>query len=58
MTASSRCAARSLQLMRMPEDKRNARLDSDAFKTQFSPQEQEILRDLSNNLPLDYLPGR
>ena len=46
------------QLMRMPEDQRNARLDSDAFKKQFSPQEQEILRDLSNNLPLDYLPGR
>ena len=47
-----------IQLMRMPDDERTARLDSEAFKKQFSPQEQEILRDLSNNLPLDYLPGR
>ncbi|MDR3699210.1 MAG: hypothetical protein P4L56_06210 [Candidatus Sulfopaludibacter sp.] len=47
-----------IQLMRMPEDQRNARIESEAFKKQFSPQEQNILRDLSNNLPPDYLPGR
>ena len=47
-----------VQLMKMPEDQRTARLNSDGFKKQYSPDEQGILRDLSHNLPLDYLPGR
>jgi hypothetical protein len=47
-----------VQLMRMPEEQRNTRLNSDAFKQRYSPQEQGILSDLSRNLPLDYLPGR
>jgi hypothetical protein len=47
-----------IQLMKMPEDQRNARLESEGFKKQFSPQEQDILRDLSSSLPPDYLPGR
>jgi hypothetical protein len=45
-------------LMRMPEEQREARLNSDAFTHNFSPEEQGILRDLSRNLPQDYLPGR
>jgi hypothetical protein len=47
-----------LQLMKMPEEQRNARLNSDEFKKQYSATEQSILSDLSQNLPLDYLPGR
>ncbi|SPE41090.1 conserved hypothetical protein [Candidatus Sulfopaludibacter sp. SbA3] len=47
-----------VQLMRMPEEQREVRLNSNAFKNNFSPEEQGILRDLSRNLPQDYLPGR
>lgn len=47
-----------VKLMKMPEEQRNTRLDSDEFKSRYSPDEQGILRDLSSNLPLDYLPGR
>src|SRR5581483_8539292 len=47
-----------MNLMGMPEEQREKRLNSEAFKNNFSPQEQSILRDLSRNLPLDYLPGR
>lgn len=47
-----------VQLMRMSPEQRDSRLNSDAFKQHYSPQEQGILNDLSRNLPLDYLPGR
>ena len=47
-----------VKLMKMPEEQRNARINSDEFKKRYSPEEQGILRDLSANLPLDYLPGR
>ena len=47
-----------VNLMRMPEEQREERLDSEGFKKNFSPEEQGILRDLSRNLPLDYLPAK
>lgn len=47
-----------VQLMRMPEEQRTTRLEDDSFKKQFSPEEQGILRDLSNNLPPDYFQVR
>jgi hypothetical protein len=46
------------RLIKMPEDQRNARLASDDFKKLYSPEEQSILGDLSQNLPADYLSGR
>jgi len=46
------------RLMKMPEDQRNSRLASEEFKKIYSPEEQNILGDLSQNLPMDYLPGK
>lgn len=46
-------------LLAMSPDERAARIASDDFKKNYSPDEQRILSDLSNNLPPDYpLPGR
>jgi hypothetical protein len=47
-----------VQMTAMSEEQRNARINSDDFKKQYSAEEQAILSDLSRNLPLDYLPGR
>ena len=47
-----------VNLMRLPEDQRETLLNSQAFRNSFSPEEQDILRDLSRNLPLDYLPDK
>ncbi len=42
-----------LQKLRgMPESERQARLVSEEFKNKFTPAEQEILSDISENLPL------
>ena len=48
-----------IRLHRLPPDERDARLESDDFKTRYSPGEQQILRGLSENLPPEYpLAGR
>ncbi len=39
------------RLRRMPEAERQARLASPAFKGRFSPEEQQIIADLSANMP-------
>jgi hypothetical protein len=39
------------RLRRLPEAERQARMASPAFKSRFSPQEQQILADLSANWP-------
>jgi Protein of unknown function (DUF3106) len=39
------------RLRRMPEAERQARLSSPGFKSRFSPEEQQILSDLSANWP-------
>lgn len=39
------------RLRRMPEAERQARMSSPAFKSRFSPEEQQILSDLSANWP-------
>jgi len=39
------------RLRRMPEAERQARMSSPAFKSRFSPEEQQILADLSANWP-------
>ena len=39
------------QLRLLPEDRRQARRNSDEFRSRFSPQEQQIIRDLSAYLP-------
>lgn len=39
------------QLRRLPEAQRLARLNTDQFRSQFSPQEQQIIRDLTTYLP-------
>ena len=45
-----------LQRLRlMPEDQRNALLNSEEFKNRFSPAEVQMLTDISQNYPL---PGR
>lgn len=41
-------------LRSMPEDQREKRLSGPAFKKNFSPEEQEILRDTPGILPQDY----
>lgn len=41
-------------LLRMSPEDRATVLDSDSFKRRYSPQEQKILSDLSNNIPDDY----
>ena len=40
------------RLRNMPEDKRNSLLNSEAFKNRFSPDELEMLADISQNYPL------
>lgn len=40
-----------MQLRTFPDAERQARLNSDEFHNQFSPQEQQIIRDLSTYLP-------
>ncbi|HXB68004.1 MAG TPA: DUF3106 domain-containing protein [Candidatus Acidoferrales bacterium] len=44
-----------VQLWRMPESERQARLNSEAFKSQFSPSELQMLSDISQNYPF---PGK
>jgi len=44
--------AELLRLRRMPENERQARFASEDFKSKFSPSEQQILSDISDNLPL------
>jgi hypothetical protein len=39
----------------MPEDKRNALLNSEAFKNRYSASEFQMLTDISQNYPI---PGR
>jgi hypothetical protein len=39
------------QLRLMPEAQRQARLNTDEFRGRFSPQEQQIIRDLTTYLP-------
>ena len=41
------------QLRALPEAERSARMNSEEFRGQFSPQEQQIIRDIT-----DYLPGQ
>ena len=40
------------QLRGLPEAERRARLDSEEFRSRFSPQEQQIVRDITENFPL------
>jgi hypothetical protein len=48
-----------IRVLRMNPTERLARMNSDDFKTNYSPQEQQIVSDLSQNLPPDYpLAGR
>ena len=48
-----------IRLLRMNPGERSARINSDDFKSRYSPQEQQIVSDLSQNLPPDYpLAGR
>jgi hypothetical protein len=48
-----------VRLLRMPADQRPARFTSPEFTEHYSPEEQQILKDLSNNIPDDYpLAGR
>ena len=48
-----------LSLLNTPEEDRAARLRSEDFKNNFSPEEQKILTDLSTALPPDYpMAGR
>jgi hypothetical protein len=39
------------QLRLLPQARRQARRNSDQFRSRFSPQEQQIIRDLSTYLP-------
>ena len=39
------------RLRRLPEDERQAILSRPAFKNRFSPEEQQIISDLSSNMP-------
>lgn len=43
-----------IRLLRTPADQRPARFASAEFTQKYSPQEQQILKDLSTNLPDDY----
>ena len=48
-----------LRLLRMPPDERSTRFVSEDFSSRYSPAEQQILKDLSGNLPFGYpLAGR
>ncbi|GEM_PF-2141539 len=39
------------RLRRMPESERQTRLESQAFRNRFTPEEQQIIADLAENLP-------
>ena len=41
------------RLRRMPADERQALVNSEAFKNKYTPEEQQMLFDISQNLPLD-----
>ena len=43
-----------IRLLRMPPDQRPARFQTPEFTEKFSPEEQQILKDLSTTLPEDY----
>ena len=43
-----------IRLLRMPPEQRLARFSSREFTGKYSPEEQQILRDLSTSLPADY----
>jgi len=46
-------------LLRMSAAARESRFDGEEFKSKYSPEEQQMLRDLAWNLPPDYpLPGK
>jgi uncharacterized protein DUF3106 len=48
-----------IRLLRLPPEQRPARFASAEFTQKYSPEEQQILKDLSTNLPEDYpLAGR
>jgi len=48
-----------LRLLRMSPDERSTRVVSEDFSSRYSPGEQQILKDLSGNLPFNYpLAGR
>ena len=40
------------RLSRMPESERQGRIASEEFKSKFSPAEQQMLSDISGNMPL------
>jgi hypothetical protein len=46
--------AELIRLLRMPPDSRPARLSSEEFSRKYSPEERQILADLSTTLPEDY----
>jgi hypothetical protein len=46
-----------LLLLRMTPDQRSTRFASEDFSDGYSPEEGQILKDLSNNLPPDYPLG-
>jgi hypothetical protein len=39
------------QIRALPESERRARLNSEEFRSRFSPQEQQIIRDIAENFP-------
>ncbi|MGO4885184.1 MAG: DUF3106 domain-containing protein [Bryobacteraceae bacterium] len=41
----------TVEMRKLPEAQRQARLNSDDFRSRYSPQEQQIIRDLSTYLP-------
>jgi hypothetical protein len=41
-------------LLKLPESEREARLNSEEFKQNYSPAEQQVLSDLSRSLPQNY----
>jgi len=43
-----------VKLHDLPAEERTARLASDEFKSKYSPEEQQLLKDLAENLPPDY----
>lgn len=43
-----------IRLLRMPPDQRSSRFNSEEFTQKYSPEEQQILKDLAVTLPGDY----
>lgn len=43
-----------IRLLRLPPDERPAAFNSEEFTRKYSPEEQQILKDLATNLPEDY----